>query len=274
MCSSPCASPTSTPPLAFYSQSLRRGARQAAPRLRELRHHRAPLKLVLLEGATGEATRMDHLGVEVTSTDEVVGRHHPARRGRAWPPASRTTPRVATPCRTRSGSTGPGGEPWEVYTVTGDAHPELEGKTEIELSAVAGDGTCCRDGSDADARLSRRLLLREYDRARLPRRNLRGRPHRRVPPRGRHRPAGRGCPALRSDAPVAVAGHPLRRLGGAPLRRSGPGSLLPSLSSSAHGQVGHEKPLPGRDPHARAPGQVVQGRDVARGVVGTRIEER
>ena len=39
--------------------------------------------------------------------------------------------------------TGPGGEPWEVYTVTGDARPDLEGKTEPELSAVAGDGTCC-----------------------------------------------------------------------------------------------------------------------------------
>src|SRR5215217_6273059 len=30
-----------------------------------------PLKLVLLEGAAGEPTRMDHLGVEVASTEEV-----------------------------------------------------------------------------------------------------------------------------------------------------------------------------------------------------------
>jgi len=37
--------------------------------------------------------------------------------------------------------------------VTGDARAELEGKTEIELSAVAGDGTCCRDGSETDARV-------------------------------------------------------------------------------------------------------------------------
>ncbi len=39
--------------------------------------------------------------------------------------------------------TGPGGEPWEVYTVKADARPDLEGRTEVELSAVAGDGSCC-----------------------------------------------------------------------------------------------------------------------------------
>src|SRR3954465_1317436 len=31
-----------------------------------------PLKLVLLEGSPGEGTRLDHLGVEVESTDEVA----------------------------------------------------------------------------------------------------------------------------------------------------------------------------------------------------------
>jgi hypothetical protein len=39
--------------------------------------------------------------------------------------------------------TGPGGEPWEVYTVKGDARPDLEGRTAIEESDVAGDGSCC-----------------------------------------------------------------------------------------------------------------------------------
>ena len=38
---------------------------------------------------------------------------------------------------------GPGGEPWEVYTVTADARPDLEGRTESELNVVAGDGSCC-----------------------------------------------------------------------------------------------------------------------------------
>ena len=44
--------------------------------------------------------------------------------------------------------TGPGGEPWEVYTVTADARPDLEGATSAE---VAGDGSCCApEGTGAD----------------------------------------------------------------------------------------------------------------------------
>ena len=34
--------------------------------------------------------------------------------------------------------TGPGGEPWEVYTVTGDARPDLEGRTAAEPAPA-----CC-----------------------------------------------------------------------------------------------------------------------------------
>ena len=35
-----------------------------------------------------------------------------------------------------------------------DARSDLEGKTELELSAVAGDGSCCRpEGLETDARL-------------------------------------------------------------------------------------------------------------------------
>jgi hypothetical protein len=39
--------------------------------------------------------------------------------------------------------TGPGEEPWEIYTVKADDRPELEGVTDLGLSAVAGDGACC-----------------------------------------------------------------------------------------------------------------------------------
>ena len=112
-----------------------------------------PLKLVLLEGVAGEATRMDHLGVEVASTDEVTAAtDRLADAGLATRVEDNTTCCYAV--QDKVWVTGPGGEPWEVYTVTGDAHPELEGRTDVELSAVAGDGTCCTDGSDTDARLA------------------------------------------------------------------------------------------------------------------------
>jgi catechol 2,3-dioxygenase-like lactoylglutathione lyase family enzyme len=105
-----------------------------------------PLKLVLLEGEAGEATRMDHLGVEVASTDEVTAAtDRLAEAGLATRVEDNTTCCYAV--QDKVWVTGPGGEPWEVYTVTGDARPDLEGKTAVELSAVAGDGSCCTTDS-------------------------------------------------------------------------------------------------------------------------------
>ena len=110
------------------------------------------LKLVLLEGEPGEATRMDHLGVEVASTDEVsAATTRLAEAGLATRVEENTTCCYAV--QDKVWVTGPGGEPWEVYTVTGDARPDLEGRTEAELSDVAGDGACCTTGSETDARV-------------------------------------------------------------------------------------------------------------------------
>lgn len=101
-----------------------------------------PLKLVLLEGRPGEETRMDHLGVEVESTDLVASaKDRLADAGLATRVEDNTTCCYAV--QDKVWVNGPGAEPWEVYTVTGDARPDLEGKTSLELSEVSGDGTCC-----------------------------------------------------------------------------------------------------------------------------------
>jgi catechol 2,3-dioxygenase-like lactoylglutathione lyase family enzyme len=113
-----------------------------------------PLKLVLLEGEAGEPTRMDHLGVEVASTDEVAAAtNRLADAGLATRIEDDTTCCYAV--QDKVWVTGPGGEPWEVYTVKADARPDLEGKTAAELSVVAGDGTCCTpQGADTEARVA------------------------------------------------------------------------------------------------------------------------
>ena len=101
-----------------------------------------PLKLVLLEGQPGEDTRMDHLGVEVESTDLVASAtNRLADAGLATRVEDNTTCCYAV--QDKVWVTGPGSEPWEVYTVTGDARPDLEGKASLDLSDVSGDGTCC-----------------------------------------------------------------------------------------------------------------------------------
>jgi catechol 2,3-dioxygenase-like lactoylglutathione lyase family enzyme len=101
-----------------------------------------PLKLVLLEGEPGEETRMDHLGVEVESTELVdAAAQRLADAGMTTRPEAETTCCYAV--QDKVWVTGPGEEPWEIYTVTADARPDLEGRTGREESAVGGDSTCC-----------------------------------------------------------------------------------------------------------------------------------
>ena len=176
--------------VAFYSRLFDTEPAKRRPGYANFAVAEPPLKLVLLEGAPGEPTRMDHLGVEVPTTDEVsAATTRLAEAGLATRVEDNTTCCYAV--QDKVWVTGPGGEPWEVYTVTGDAHPELEGKTDAR--AVRGRrGRHLLHGRLRHRRPPvRRLLLKEYDHARLPRRDPRRRPHRRVPPRGRDRPAGR-----------------------------------------------------------------------------------
>ena len=128
--------------IAFYSRLFDAVPAKRRPGYANFAIAEPPLKLVLLEGEAGEATRMDHLGVEVASPDEVT-----AATTRLADAGLVTRVEDDTTCcyavQDKVWVTGPGGEPWEVYTVKGDARPDLEGKTAVELSAVAGDGTCC-----------------------------------------------------------------------------------------------------------------------------------
>ncbi|CAM5598291.1 ArsI/CadI family heavy metal resistance metalloenzyme [Streptomyces hirsutus] len=78
------------------------------------------LKLVLIEGTAGEDTRLDHLGVEVASTEDVqAATNRLAQAGLA------TTEEKNTACcyavQDKVWVRGPGQEPWEVYVVKADA---------------------------------------------------------------------------------------------------------------------------------------------------------
>lgn len=86
-----------------------------------------PLKLVLIEGEAGEETRLDHLGVEVESTDQVS-----AAAGRLRDAGLATFEESDTSCcyalQDKVWVHGPGREPWEVYVVKADA--DTLGKTD------------------------------------------------------------------------------------------------------------------------------------------------
>ncbi len=96
-----------------------------------------PLKLVLLEDRTarghGPGGALNHLGVEVETTDEVT-----AATGRLDDEGMATEVEEQTTCcyavQDKVWVSDPDGAPWEVYTVLADAPPE---------TGAAGDGSCC-----------------------------------------------------------------------------------------------------------------------------------
>ncbi|MFI7578965.1 ArsI/CadI family heavy metal resistance metalloenzyme [Kocuria kalidii] len=132
--------------IAFYSTLFGTAPAKRRPGYANFAVAEPPLKLVLLEGEPGEDTRMDHLGVEVESTAMVdAAARRLADAGLATRPEEQTTCCYAV--QDKVWVTGPGKEPWEVYTVTADARPDLEGRTDREASAVDGDGACCPAGA-------------------------------------------------------------------------------------------------------------------------------
>ena len=99
---------------------------------------RPPLKLVLLEGE--DAGRVDHLGIEVGSTGEVA-----AAAVRLSEAGLATFDENDVECcyarQHKVWVHAPDGEPWEVYTVLGDA-----AVLEKSNAATSSDDACCNDG--------------------------------------------------------------------------------------------------------------------------------
>ncbi|MER6105765.1 ArsI/CadI family heavy metal resistance metalloenzyme [Streptomyces sp. NPDC001832] len=94
-----------------------------------------PLKLVLIEGEPGQETRLDHLGVEVETTEEVT-----AATTRLKDAGLATFEENDTSCcyalQDKVWVTGPGKEPWEVYVVKADAD-------QMGKSAALDGHACC-----------------------------------------------------------------------------------------------------------------------------------
>ncbi|MGV4983162.1 ArsI/CadI family heavy metal resistance metalloenzyme [Streptomyces sp. NRAIS4] len=99
-----------------------------------------PLKLVLIEGTAEEATRLDHLGVEVDSTEAVH-----AATTRLSAAGLATDVENDTACcyalQDKVWVRGPGQEPWEVYVVKADA----------DTLAKQQGSTCCTSSAATDA---------------------------------------------------------------------------------------------------------------------------
>jgi catechol 2,3-dioxygenase-like lactoylglutathione lyase family enzyme len=106
-----------------------------------------PLKLVLIEGSGAPGT-LNHLGVEVGSTDEVAVAANRLRDvGLATPVEDAVSCCFAV--QDKVWVDAPDGEPWEIYTVLGDVeHPAGE----LRSVAPGEDALCCAAAPESAAR--------------------------------------------------------------------------------------------------------------------------
>ena len=123
--------------IAFYSKLFAAEPAKLRPGYANFAIADPPLKLVLVEDATarghGVGGALNHLGVEVETTDEVA-----EASGRLSGEGLETEVEEQTNCcfaiQDKVWVNDPDGAPWEVYTVLADAPAE---------SGIAGDGACC-----------------------------------------------------------------------------------------------------------------------------------
>jgi catechol 2,3-dioxygenase-like lactoylglutathione lyase family enzyme len=140
--------------VAFYSRLFDAVPAKRRPGYANFALDEPALKLVLIENP-GHGGTLNHLGVEVAGTEEVVA-------------ATRALSAAGLPTQVEDGTTccyalqdkvwvtGPGGERWEVYAVLADAGAELEGRTGVGegIGSAGTGGGCCAtdpDGQAADA---------------------------------------------------------------------------------------------------------------------------
>jgi catechol 2,3-dioxygenase-like lactoylglutathione lyase family enzyme len=129
--------------ISFYSRLFATEPAKVRPGYANFAVAEPPLKLVLIEDATQEPGSLNHLGVEVETTAEVTAAHaRLAGEGLATAVEEQTSCCYAV--QDKVWVDGPGGEPWEIYTVLDDTeHPAGQLR-----SAAPGEGACCATRPD------------------------------------------------------------------------------------------------------------------------------
>lgn len=131
--------------ITFYSTLFNTAPTKRKPGYANFAIAEPALKLVLLEN-TGQGGTLNHLGVEVESSEQVHSEI--ARLSEA---GLFTEEQMATTCcfatQDKAWVTGPDAERWEVYTVLDDTE-HFGTATEFALSDAAAVRTCCGTSDD------------------------------------------------------------------------------------------------------------------------------
>jgi lactoylglutathione lyase len=132
--------------VAFYSKLFATEPAKRKPGYANFAIADPPLKLVLFEKADAEA-RLNHLGVEVGSSDEVW-----AHQQRLTDEGVESIEESGTCCFAKQDKVwvdGPDGS-WEIYTVLEDS--DSFGQSSTKVDDATGDSLCCASVPEAEAR--------------------------------------------------------------------------------------------------------------------------
>lgn len=125
----------------FYSKFFKSAPAKVRPGYANFAIEEPPLKLVLIENE-GEPGSLNHLGVEVSSTEEVLE-------------STRYLSEIGLTTRVEENASccfalqdkvwvdGVDGSPWEVYTVLADSSAAMDGDTSCCMSDQSETTACC-----------------------------------------------------------------------------------------------------------------------------------
>ena len=131
----------------FYSKLFATAPAKVRPGYANFAVAQPPLKLVLIEG-NGDPGTLNHLGVEVESTDEVSATQ--ARlAGEGLTTATEDHVACCFALQDKVWVDAPDGEPWEVYVVLGDVEHSAGELRTVEPNT---DALCCASAPESEAR--------------------------------------------------------------------------------------------------------------------------
>ncbi len=131
--------------VAFYSKLFATEPAKRRPGYANFAVAEPPLKLVLIENP-GAAGSLNHLGVEVFSTDEVTAAQQ-RLSGDGLATATEENVSCCFAVQDKVWVDAPDGEPWEIYTVLADAD---EPAGDLRSVDVCGAGACATTDLPAD----------------------------------------------------------------------------------------------------------------------------
>jgi catechol 2,3-dioxygenase-like lactoylglutathione lyase family enzyme len=131
----------------FYSKLFATKPAKLRPGYANFAIENPALKLVLVEGH-GEPGTLNHLGVEVESTEQ-VGAAQQRLSGEGLDTATEDEVSCCYAVQDKVWVDGPDREPWEIYTVLGDVEMA---PGELRTVAPGADAMCCADAPESAAR--------------------------------------------------------------------------------------------------------------------------